>query len=513
MNTERFAINNNDYFEVSLFRYNNEPFVNLRSIHAHIDKQDYDRSDNDLRNQIIHYMEFQDNIDHINYISERLNRSRWFNTAYSNQETDFGIPNTDNEFVLPNDHGQYVPEQLIQSLLVIRPEQYELDDMDNLSYYPIYKFFGRKNASSTFHCVHFDILVYILMNRFPRIRADLTRLLTVELEIVNARNMNMEELTNERLIHLQAENKRLKGENTNLLARVDHLISQNNELIKRNDEQKQQIAYQTSLILQQSGNLDEAREDIRDLLDLNKENSRNLNDLMQASKVMKNELKKSTIANTSTETHKPQLVLFLSSAIPGGKYKKIQPEHSVWIGTKCQEFERSIEHYLPDDAEILFQSDVVGIDILKYILDTTNDIYLDSFYRQVLIHDTDVEKFINKVNSIVIERGNHDAIINLKPITDRIKAREVQSQINTRRQQTAEHIREVKQNVIDNGNLFIYMYGEYRRLYNKNGDTYTEELNASKLFYIRKVINGQEQYERLTVRTLENSLFSDNGIN
>ena len=129
------------------------------------------------------------------------------------------------------------------------------------------------------------------------------------------------------------------------------------------------------------------------------------------------------------------------------------------------------------------------------------------------LHDTDVEKFINKVNSIVIERGNHDAIINLKPITDRIKAREVQSQINTRRQQTAEHIREVKQNVIDNGNLFIYMYGEYRRLYNKNGDTYTEELNASKLFYIRKVINGQEQYERLTVRTLENSHFSNNGIN
>ena len=113
---------------------------------------------------------------------------------------------------LPNDHGQYVPEQLIQSLLVIRPEQYELDDMDSLSYYPIYKFFGRKNASSTFHCVHFDILVYILMNRFPRIRADLTRLLTVELEIVNTRNMNMEELTNERLIHLQAENKRLKLE-------------------------------------------------------------------------------------------------------------------------------------------------------------------------------------------------------------------------------------------------------------------------------------------------------------
>ena len=220
MNTERFNINQNDYFEVSVFRYNNEPFVNLRSIHAHIDGRDYDRSDNDLRNEIAHYIELQDNIDHINYISERLNHSKWFNTVYSNQETVFAIANTDNDLVLPNDEGHYAPEQLIQSLLVITPEQYELDDMDSLTYYPIYKFFGKKNSSLSVHCVHFDVLVYILMNRFPRIRADLTRLLTIELEIANTTNRSIDEITRSRVTELEIENERLRGENISLVNEV-----------------------------------------------------------------------------------------------------------------------------------------------------------------------------------------------------------------------------------------------------------------------------------------------------
>ena len=110
MQTERFNINQNDYFEVSVFRYNNEPFVNLRSIHARIDEHDYDRSDNDLRNEIMNHLRERSNVDHINYISERLNHSRWFNSRYLNEEIDVGNPTTDIELVLPNEHGEYVPE-------------------------------------------------------------------------------------------------------------------------------------------------------------------------------------------------------------------------------------------------------------------------------------------------------------------------------------------------------------------------------------------------------------------
>lgn len=122
LNIEKFAINKNDYFEVSVFRYRDEVFANLRSIHAHIDGHDYDRSDNDLRNEIHNCLIDIDNIDHINYISERLNHSRWFNSKYLNEKIDAAIAATNSGLVLPNEEGHYNPEQLIKSLLVISHE-------------------------------------------------------------------------------------------------------------------------------------------------------------------------------------------------------------------------------------------------------------------------------------------------------------------------------------------------------------------------------------------------------
>ena len=279
-----------------------------------------------------------------------------------------------------------------------------------------------------------------------------------------------------------------------------------NDLKSTVERLEKQIAYQNSLILQQNGELEETHNDVRDLLDLNMENSRNINDLMRVSKVMKNELKKHNVSNTSTETHKPQLVLFLSASIPGGKYKKIQPEHSIWIGTKCQEFERGIEHYLPDDADILFQSEVVGIDIIKFILDSTADIYIDSFYRQILIQDVNVEEFINRVNNIVIERGNHDAIINLKPITDRIKAREVQQQINDRRQRREQQCIELRQRIIDNHYTHINIFGEYRQIYCKDEEGHmTTELDPNKVFYVIRTVGRQRRKERLNIPMMRES--------
>ena len=50
---------------------------------------------------------------------------QWFNTLFkkdfgkSNQETDFGIPKSDNEFVLPDEEGHYDPEELLNSLCCI----------------------------------------------------------------------------------------------------------------------------------------------------------------------------------------------------------------------------------------------------------------------------------------------------------------------------------------------------------------------------------------------------------
>ena len=99
------------------------------SIHAHIDEHDYDRNDTDLRNEVRFHLQDHSNVDHINYISERLNHRKWFNTAYSNKEIDAAIAASDNELVSyvfrgennltvnrqVNDH-EYIDNSLLESM-------------------------------------------------------------------------------------------------------------------------------------------------------------------------------------------------------------------------------------------------------------------------------------------------------------------------------------------------------------------------------------------------------------
>ena len=401
MNTERFAINNNDYFEVSVFRYNNEPFVNLRSIHAHIDGHDYDRSDNDMRNEIMNHLRERSNVDHINYISERLNHSRWFNTAYLNQETVPLNSGTDIPFVLPDvSTHNYNPEQLIQSLLVITPEEYEMDDVDNLAYYPIYKFFGRKNALSTIHCVHFDVLVYILMNRFPRIRADLTRLLTIELEIANTRNMNIEEFTQERFIHLQQENERLRGENANLLARVDHLINQNNQLQETIDE-----LYNMNLT---SGVT------IRSM-------DKKVNNLVSVGKAIHDQISAIKVKDIKQHKTNDVLILYTSAEKPkDNELREHTPEGCIWIATFNGQSRNFRYPNVPKDRNVIFESNSNRLDSFRSIIEKPN---VSSFIRQItpqrnmLIRIDQQEDFIQVLRDELDKEDNYPIVNNLEEAT------------------------------------------------------------------------------------------------
>ena len=107
MKSEVFDINNKDYFEASVFRYRNEMFVNLRSIKVHINELDYDNKDNDLKNEIKDHLREPSNVDHINYISKRLNQRNWFNAEKTNIKSDAWTHDSYNEPNLLDDHSQY----------------------------------------------------------------------------------------------------------------------------------------------------------------------------------------------------------------------------------------------------------------------------------------------------------------------------------------------------------------------------------------------------------------------
>ena len=421
---------------------------------------------------------------------------------------------------LVNDVGQVDLDLLDQN----RNPKYPtcVHNFEEIDYVPIYTYIHptlAKNQGNTVHIMHLGLLFQLLTRIKGLPEFNTQAVMSILNTAVKSQQIGItiETVNKSQYEELVEQNLKLQGKLKKKQDKIDKLIdlvkeqretisTQTNEL----REARKQIDIQTSIILQTAGNLDEARNDINDLLCLNKVNNRNVEDLLKVSKEMKHELKKQSARNSSTETHVPKLVMYLSDSVPGGRYEKLEPEGSIWIGTKCQVFRHGIETELPNDAEILFQSDVVGIDILKYILDSTSDIYIDSFYRQILIYDTDVETFIDRVRNLINEKDNHEAIVNLKPVTDRIKKREEQKRILAEKEQRTSRFVRLRQTIIDNGKFYIHIYGQNFRLWSRDDNNqWTEELDAQKWFYIRRVVNGHRQHEHITHTTLLHSTFSD----
>ena len=529
--TKTFKITENVSFSILMAYFDGHPICQTKSLKLNYHGQLQEmKSGNRLYESLIpHGLQTKEALDLLNYLSRLIYGDNVYE-VYINNSNQSDYVSEMKEYITHNasvsTHGRNNRFDLIEGITnnANQINQEELNkhrnnddfplvvhDFKEIEVAPLFTYVHPSlaiNQGSTIHLCHFAFLLERLshLSAYPEFNNQAIMSLLGNVFESDESGLTVEQLTKDKYDEIVEENSKLKEKVKRKQDKISQLIKTVKKQTRELTEQRQQIAYQTSLILQQNGELEETHNDVRDLLDLNMENSRNINDLMRVSKVMKNELKKHNVSNTSTETHKPQLVLFLSASIPGGKYKKIQPEHSIWIGTKCQEFERGIEHYLPDDADILFQSEVVGIDIIKFILDSTADIYIDSFYRQILIQDVNVEEFINRVNNIVIERGNHDAIINLKPITDRIKAREVQQQINERRQRREQQCIELRQRIIDNHYTHINIFGEYRQIYCKDEEGHmTTELDPNKVFYVIRTVGRQRRKERLNIPMMRES--------
>lgn len=182
---KKIAINEHDFFTIMTFMFNGELYANLRSLNVNVEGNAYKygkNEDKELYAVVQCFLMYQENIDHINYISLHINEEKWFNTLFKKKleetNTENGVvdPRPEIKLVLPNEKGQYDPEELLNSLCCIEREEYELDDLKLYKYLRFINSLDLRNGLKH-HCVHFDIVVYILMKRFPRIRADLTRLL------------------------------------------------------------------------------------------------------------------------------------------------------------------------------------------------------------------------------------------------------------------------------------------------------------------------------------------------
>ncbi len=455
---ERFAINKRDFFTISTFKFNDELYANLRSLIVNVEGNEYKygkNEDKELFDVVQFFLRFQENIDHINYISLHINEEKWFNTLFKKEleETDFknglSIDRPEMKLVLPDEEGHYDPEELLNSLCCIERDEYELDDFNTLQVPPIYKFFGPRMNPSSCHCVHFDIVVYILMKRFPRIRSDLTRLLTVELEIANVTNQTIEEVTRTRLIQLEIENERLRGENTNLLTEIREVRRQNEQLQETIDE-----LYNMNLGSTQD--VSHLRRDVGYL-------TQDMHDVSNAIAEVNERVGILSINNQKLNTVHDVFIIYFSESKPSDIDKRNDCEDDeIWLSTyngQLSNYRRSV----PNDAYLLYQIDSNRLDSFKFI--TENEVLeeyiLDIYQRNIKIYIPSFHRFIDEINRLMNADGKYEVVRNLQVINERIKN-------NNRQHQEQRAETERKQQLLEQYNdLHININRYKRRVYAK----------------------------------------------
>lgn len=419
---ERFAINKSNFFTITTFMFNGELYANLRSLNVNVEGNTYKygkNEDNELYDIIHNFLMYQENIDHINYISLHINEEKWFNTLFkkdfekSNTEIDAWIHASEIKLVLPNKKGQYDPEELLNSLCCIEREEYELDDFNSLQVPPIYKFFGDKKNSSSCHCVHFDIVVYILMKRFPCIRSDLTRLLTVELEIANITNQTIEEVTKTRLTQLEIENERLRGENINLLAEIREVRRQNEQVITQNNqllERTQGLETQNNQLLEDNRHTHQQLHQANHKLDSLGHQITGLADSFTSN---------FSEMNVTTGTAEYTYILLTRQSLTNDARRngKIAADFSIFDSICCLKKDRQKQllahNFNPDTDVIEFEFECSSsLDMYKFISTNFSKLYCKYInsgeYRRKIAYVTNrKEQIIDKIRQY-IERGSQN---------------------------------------------------------------------------------------------------------
>lgn len=247
------------------------------------------------------------------------------------------------------------------------------------------------------------------MKRFPRIRSDLTRLLTVELEIANVTNQTIEEVTRTRLIQLEIENERLRGENTNLLTEIREVRRQNEQLQETIDE-----LYNMNL-----GSTQDVSHLCRDVGYL----TQDMHDVSNAIAEVNERVGILSINNQKLNTVHDVFIIYFSESKPSDIDKRNDCEDDeIWLSTyngQLSNYRRSV----PNDAYLLYQIDSNRLDSFKFI--TENEVLeeyiLDIYQRNIKIYIPSFHRFIDEINRLMNADGKYEVVRNLQVINERIK--------------------------------------------------------------------------------------------
>lgn len=458
---------------------------------------------NDNKNELIKYVTGEKYAQ--NDIVETCERSvaRSQNTTVNNKNDDLSNNLDSNKYIdsLFDSNGK----PLMQKLNDVRNKNYPIcyKSINDINCIPIWCYVHPSLAINQGKSIHLSHLAYFLekiarsdqfpefnngaimglLNAFMKAKIDKS---TVKDDLEYKYEQLSYELVkkNKRIGELEDENLSLREE----IARLESLMYQSLDL---QNEMKHELKCNNIKLDSQSKNID---------------------NLLNNSSLMNQKMSKSNVANTSHEIHKPTLILYTSEkpdVIPKGNYKKEIPDNSIWIGSYCRVFksEDEIKTELPEKANILIQMYVVGIDSVKFIIENNKSLIIDTFYRQILIDEANVIEFIENSIKLLNVSENDIIIKNYELIKRRITKHLEEKKINIEEEKRINNLIEIKEQIIKNGNYYIYFKARWRRIYSKlPNDELSKELDSKLPWIIRYGSNGSDQ-EILGSIVLKNSKY------
>ena len=236
---ETYKLSPNDSFSISCAKFDFEGnFTNetlLKSIKGKINNEEFNFETLNKDLNINHWLQTKDNIKIINECSLKINNKRFFNVV---EELDGAAAPSNSSTILNsiiNEHFKIDISQLLETC-IINSDNKQI----NFEYIPIYYYNGHIKRCNTPLLAEFNIVINILINKFPSFKNQLLTLGKIEMENNLLTNKSMEE-------DLRIKNKEL----LNRIKELEEILS--NKEVELSDTKRLllEVREQRELILQE----------------------------------------------------------------------------------------------------------------------------------------------------------------------------------------------------------------------------------------------------------------------
>ena len=240
---ETYKLTNTDYFTIDCTKFDFEGnFVNetlLKTIKGHINNEDfnYESLNKDLRLKT--WLEVKKNIKTINECSLKINKERFFNIVEETDGVDTPSVSVINLNTIMNDNYQIDINKLLETCIIPTTNK-----QTKFEYIPIYYYNGSNRRTDTTLLAEFNIVINILINKFPSFNNQLLTLGKLEMGNNLLNDKNIEETLKFKNNELLAKLNKIKEENLKLKLNLDETNQKlnNTELLLKEIREEREIS-------------------------------------------------------------------------------------------------------------------------------------------------------------------------------------------------------------------------------------------------------------------------------